>query len=94
MPSLSWSAFVLRLDGHEMTGSGNSICSRITGWSGSHSVSPVVVCLRPTAAMMSPVRTASMSSRWLACICRSRPTRSLRPFVALMTPEPVSSVPE
>ena len=46
----------------------------------SHSVSPVFVSLRPIAAAMSPARTSSISSRLLACICSSRPTRSLRPF--------------
>ena len=33
------------------------------------SVSPVRVFLRPMPATMSPVKTASRSSRWLACIC-------------------------
>ena len=37
-----------------MTGSGKVIDSSTTGWSGSHSVSPVKVSLRPTAAAMSP----------------------------------------
>ena len=37
-----------------MTGAGNSIFSRITGFSGSQSVSPVRVNFRPTKATMSP----------------------------------------
>ena len=53
-PILSWSAFDLRLDRDEMTGSGNSIRSRMTGASSSQSVSPVVVARSPTAAAMSP----------------------------------------
>ena len=44
--------------------------------SSSHSVSPVRVSLRPITAAMSPARTSSISSRLLACICSSRPTRS------------------
>ena len=32
----------------------------------------------------------SISSRWLACICRMRPMRSLLSFVALSTEEPVA----
>jgi hypothetical protein len=38
----------------ETTGSGNTIDSRITGWSSSQRVSPVVVFFKPTAAAMSP----------------------------------------
>ena len=47
------------------------------GCPGAESVSPVRVFLRPMPAAMSPVNTASTSSRWLACICRMRPMRSL-----------------
>ena len=54
MPSLSWSALVLGSMATSMTGSGKVIDSRMTGWSGSVSVSPVKVSLRPTAAAMSP----------------------------------------
>ena len=54
IPILSWSAFVLGSIFTSMTGSGNEIDSRITGWSGSVSVSPVKVSLKPTAAAMSP----------------------------------------
>ena len=53
-PSLSWSALVLGSILTSMTGSGKVIDSRMTGWSGSDSVSPVKVSLRPTAAAMSP----------------------------------------
>ena len=52
--SLSWSAFVFGSILTSMTGSGKVIDSRMTGWSGSDSVSPVKVSLRPTAAAMSP----------------------------------------
>ena len=53
-PSFSWSAFVFGSIATAITGSGNSIVSRITGASGAESVSPVEVCLRPTPATMSP----------------------------------------
>ena len=43
----SWSALVFGSTATSMTGSGNSIRSRMIGLSGSHSVSPVVVSLRP-----------------------------------------------
>jgi hypothetical protein len=45
------------------TGSGNSIFSRVIGCSRSHSVSPVMTSLRPTAAAMSPARTSLISVR-------------------------------
>ncbi len=83
--SLSWSALVFGSTATSMTGSGKSIASSTTGASSAHSVSPVVVCLRPTAAAMAPAPIWSTSSRWLACISRMRPTRSLRPVVALST---------
>jgi hypothetical protein len=40
-PSFSWSALVFGSMAIWMTGSGNSMRSRMTGCSGSHSVSPV-----------------------------------------------------
>ena len=46
-PIFSWSALVLGSTATSMTGSGNSIRSRMIGLFGSHSVSPVVVSLRP-----------------------------------------------
>ena len=91
---LSWSALVLGSTASSMTGSGKVIDSSTTGLSSAVSVSPVVVFLRPTAAAMSPALTWSISSRWLACIWRMRPTRSFSPFVLLNTYEPVLSVPE
>ena len=53
-PSFSWSLLVLGSIASEITGSGKSIDSSTTGFFSSHSVSPVVTCLRPTAAAMSP----------------------------------------
>jgi hypothetical protein len=50
----SWSTFVFGSIETCTTGSGNVIVSRTIGESGAHSVSPVEVCLRPTAAAMSP----------------------------------------
>ena len=91
---MSWSAFVLGSILTSMTGSGKVIDSRMTGCSGSVRVSPVNVSLSPTAAAMSPAKTSSISSRWLACIWRMRPTRSRLPFVGLSTYEPALSVPE
>ncbi len=93
-PILSWSALVLGSIFTSMTGSGKVIDSRITGWSGSTSVSPVKVSLRPTAAAMSPAWTSSISSRWFACIWRMRPIRSFLPFVELRRYEPDLRVPE
>ena len=93
-PIFSWSAFVFGSIETAITGSGNSIDSSLTGASGSHSVSPVEVCFRPTPATMSPAKISSRSSRWLACISRIRPTRSWRPVLAFMTLEPAFSVPE
>ena len=53
-PSFSWSALVLGSIASEMTGSGKSIASRMTGFFSSQTVSPVVTDFRPTAAAMSP----------------------------------------
>ncbi len=92
--SFSWSCLVFGSMARWITGSGKVIRSRITGSEVSVSVSPVVVNLRPTAATMSPAETDSTSSRWFACIIRSRPTRSLRSFVALMMPVPLAIDPE
>ena len=94
VPSLSWSALVLGSTATEITGVGKLIDSRMIGFAGSASVSPVLECLSPTIATMSPVNAASMSSRWFACICRIRPMRSLRPFVVFSTCEPARRVPE
>ena len=50
----SWSAFVLGSTATLITGSGKMIFSRWIGASGAASVSPVMTCLMPTAAAMSP----------------------------------------
>ncbi len=54
MPSFSWSAFVFGSIASEMTGSGKSIASRMTGFFSSQTVSPVETDFSPTAAAMSP----------------------------------------
>ena len=58
MHIFSWSALVFGSIAISMTGSGKVIVSRTTGWFGSHSVSPVVVSLRPASAMMSPAKAS------------------------------------
>ncbi len=68
VPSFCWSAFVLGSMAMWMTGLGKSIVSSRIGSSCEQSVSPVVVNFSPTAAAMSPVKAASRSSRWFACI--------------------------
>ena len=83
MPILSWSPLVFGSMATEITGSGNSIRSRMTGLSSSQRVSPVVEARRPTAAAMSPAKTSLISSRLLACIWRRRPMRSFLSLVAL-----------
>ena len=83
MPIFSWSTLVLGSMETWITGSGKSMDSRITGLSSEQIVCPVRTSLKPTAAPMSPVRTSSMSSRLLACICSRRPMRSRRPLLAL-----------
>ena len=50
VPSFSWSPLVLGSMATWMTGSGKVIDSRTIWFAGSHSVSPVVVSLRPMAA--------------------------------------------
>jgi hypothetical protein len=52
VPSFSWSPFDLGSMATEMTGAGNVIDSSTTGEPWSHSVSPVVVSLRPITATM------------------------------------------
>ncbi len=94
MLSLSWSAFGFGSMATDTTGVGNVMDSRTIGSAGSLRVSPVVVCLRPTMATMSPVKAASLSSRWFACIWRMRPIRSLRPLVEFSTWAPARSTPE
>ena len=94
MVIFSWPALVLGSMATRMTGSGNSMDSRMMGAFSSHRVSPVVVFFRPTAASISPEKTSSISSRWLACICRIRPIRSLTFLVLFSTEEPVVRWPE
>ena len=77
-----------------ITGSGNSIDSRITGWAGSQSVSPVETSFSPTAAAMSPAYTFSISSLWFACINRILPILSFLSLFAFNTVDPASNVPE
>ena len=69
-------ALVLGSTATEITGSGNSIRSRMIGASIAHNVSPVVTSFNPIAAAISPARTSLISSRLLACICTIRPKRS------------------
>ena len=93
-PSLSWSPFVFGSIATEMTGSGKVIDSSTIGALSMASVSPVVDCLRPTAAAISPALISSRSSRWFACIWRMRPIRSVLPFVVLSTRSPALMRPE
>ena len=90
----SRSALVLGSTATLITGSGNSIRSRMIWFPWSHRVSPVVVSLRPAMATMSPVTASFTSSRELACICSRRPMRSFLPFTELYAYEPASSLPE
>ena len=66
--SLSWSPFVLGSTATAITGSGKVIDSSTIGAVSVASVSPVVVCLRPTMAAISPAPISWRSSRWFACI--------------------------
>ena len=84
-PIFSWSALVFGSTATSMTGSGNSIRSRMIGAFGAQSVSPVVVSLRPTRATMSPAKASSMSSRSLACISSMRPTFSFLSLTEFIT---------
>ena len=58
MPIFSWSPLALGSIACSMTGLGNSIFSSSAGFSGSDSVSPVRVSLRPASAMMSPAKAS------------------------------------
>ena len=68
VPSRSWSPLDFGSMATEMTGAGKFIDSRITGASGPHSVSPVVVFFRPITATIWPAVAFSISSRLFACI--------------------------
>ena len=93
-PSFSWSAFDFGSIAISMTGSGNSIRSRMTGFCMSQSVSPVRVSLRPASATMSPAKASLMSSRLFACISSMRPMRSFLSLVEFSTVVPDSILPE
>ena len=93
-PSLSSSALDLGSIATSTTGSGKCMASSRIGYSGSHSVVPVVTRFTPITAAMSPANTSEISSRLFACICTSRPTRSLAPLVEFSTASPVFTVPE
>ena len=61
-----------------ITGSGNSIDSRITGCFGiAEGVAGGGVLQADRARRYRPRSSVSISWRWLACICRIRPIRSL-----------------
>ena len=77
-----------------MTGSGNSIRSRMIGADVAQSVSPVVVSLRPARATISPANASSISAREFECICSMRPTRSRLPLVEFSIWSPFLSEPE
>ncbi|MNC35005.1 hypothetical protein D3C75_834700 [compost metagenome] len=94
IPIFSWSALVFGSTATEITGSGKSIRSRMIGLSMEHRVSPVVTSFMPISAAMSPARHSLISSRWLACICTIRPTRSFLPFTEFSTESPELSTPE
>ena len=93
-PSLSWSALVFGSIATAITGSGKSIDSSLIGAVSIASVSPVVELLIPTPAAISPAPISSRSSRWLACICRMRPMRSVLPVLVFSTRSPALSWPE
>mmetsp|Transcript_10554 Transcript_10554/g.22424 ORF Transcript_10554/g.22424 Transcript_10554/m.22424 type:complete len:225 (-) Transcript_10554:486-1160(-) len=94
MVIFSWSPFEFGSTDTLITGSGNSIFSRMTGLAGSQSVSPVVVSLQPTRAMMSPATAESRSVRSLAFISSMRPMRSRLFLTELRTEVPFSRMPE
>ena len=87
--SLSWSAFVVGSIATEMTGSGKSIDSSRIGAVSTASVSPVVVCLRPTAR-----RSRRADLLPLLAVVRvhleDAPDRSVLPVVVLSTLSPVN----
>ena len=94
IPIFSWAALSFGSIAISITGSGNSIDSRMIGCAGSHKVFPVVTSFNPTAAAISPAYTFSISSLWLACIWRILPILSFLSLFAFNTVEPDSNVPE
>ena len=92
--SFSRSGFVFGAMATERMGSGKAMASRMIGAASDERVSPVSVFRSPTVAAISPARTSYTSSRLLACIRRSRPTRSRTPLVVFSTWSPTRSEPE
>ena len=68
--------------------------SSTIGLAGSVKVLPVVVCLRPTIAAISPAPTSVTSSRLLPCIRTIRPTRSFSPLELFKIYDPATTLPE
>ena len=94
IPIFSWSAFVFGSTATAITGSGNSIFSRVIIFEGSQRVSPVVTSFSPTAAAISPALTSLISSLEFECICKILPTLSFLPFVEFIIGEPAANTPE
>ena len=92
-PSFCLSAAVLGSIDMLMTGSGNVGRSRMIGWSGSHSVSPVRASLTPMHATMSPASATSIGLRSAACIWNMRLMFSRLLRLLLSTRLPFSSLP-
>ena len=77
LANFSSSAFDFGSIATEITGSGNSIDSKITGFASSQSVSPVPVFFKPTTAAISPALTSLISSLLFECILTIREILSL-----------------
>ena len=93
-PIFSWSALVFGSTAISITGSGKSMGSRTIKLEGSHKVCPVIVCLRPANATMSPVDAVLISSLSFACISNILPILSSLSLVVFITPVPAFNVPE
>ena len=93
-PIFSWSPLVFGSTAISITGSGNSIGSKIIWLDESHKVCPVIVCFKPASATISPVDADLISSLSLACINNILPTRSSFPVLLFITPVPEFNVPE
>ena len=92
--SFSLSALVSGSTATPMTGSGKCTGSRSSGRLVAVMVSPVTARLSPTTATMSPAWAALISSRLLACMRRSHPTRSRRLRLMQRIESPLASTPE
>ena len=90
----SWSALDFGSTATEITGSGKSILSNTISFDPSHSVSPVVISLRPIHAAISPALISFNSFLLLECIWTILPMRSFLPFVELITESPTDTTPE